>query len=114
MIKRVAIVGSRNYPDEAAVRRYVDALPEGTVVITGGARGVDTWAEQSARLRGLEVVVHLADWNKHGRAAGMIRNTTIVNDADRGVAFWDGQSRGTMDTVRKMRRAGKPIEVIEP
>jgi len=112
--QRVAIVGSRGYPDEQQVRAYVRALPEGTIVVSGGARGVDSWAEQEARARGLSVVVHYPQWGTFGRSAGFKRNQLIVESCTRGVAFWDGKSRGTMDTVRKMKRASKPIEVFKP
>lgn len=111
---RVAIVGSRNYPNKLDVLDYVDALPNGTVVITGGATGVDSWAEEAARDNWLEVVVHLPDWKTHGKAAGPIRNRTIVQDAGRVVAFWDGLSRGTASTIQIARELGKPVEVIEP
>jgi hypothetical protein len=47
--------------DREAVEAYTSELAPGTVVITGGAKGSDQWAEQSARTRGLEVVVHEPD-----------------------------------------------------
>jgi predicted Rossmann fold nucleotide-binding protein DprA/Smf involved in DNA uptake len=43
--ERVAIIGSRDYPDLERVRAYVRRLPTGTVFISGGARGVDSAAE---------------------------------------------------------------------
>ena len=52
--ERVAVVGSRGYPDRAAVAAYVQALAEGTVVVSGGARGVDRWAADAAAECGLE------------------------------------------------------------
>ena len=52
---RVAIIGSRNYPDLLEVCRYVRLLPAGTVVVSGGAIGVDQAAANAARGFGLEV-----------------------------------------------------------
>jgi len=49
---RVAVVGSRSYPDLDEVSAFVDALPESTTLISGGAAGVDTAVEPRARLRG--------------------------------------------------------------
>ena len=43
-----------------------------------------------------------------------IRNQQIVDSADRVVAFWDGKSRGTADTLRRAHAAGKPILIIGP
>ena len=110
--EKVAIVGSRDYPHRQRVYDYVAALPYDTTVISGGAPGVDSWAEDAARERGLRVSVKHADWDIYGRAAGPIRNTAIVAPADRVVAFWDGKSPGTADTIRKARDAGLPVEVI--
>jgi predicted Rossmann fold nucleotide-binding protein DprA/Smf involved in DNA uptake len=111
-VARVAVVGSRGFRGEAAVRRCVAELPPGTVVVTGGARGVDSWAEDEARRRGVACVVHRADWSTHGRSAGVIRNGVIVADCDRVVAFWDGASRGTADTITRARKAGKSVYVV--
>lgn len=56
MPERVAIVGSRDYPALGEVTAYVESLPAGTVVVSGGTRGVDQTAEKAARARGLTVV----------------------------------------------------------
>lgn len=111
--KRVAIVGSRTWTDRDKVIEYVMGLPSNTIVVSGGARGVDRWAEQAARDRGLEVEVYRPDWTS-GRGAGMARNQIIVDRSDRVVAFWDGESRGTRDTILKTKRAGKPLKIINP
>lgn len=108
---RIAIVGSRDYKDLEAVRQYVRSLPDDTVVISGGARGVDRVAAAAARLRGLAVIEFLADWNGVGRGAGMVRNRDIVAAADKVVVFWDGVSRGTKHTVGLAQRAGKAVEI---
>ena len=111
---KVAIVGSRDYPDMDAVKRYVAELPEGTVVISGGAHGVDRIAETAARRRGLEVVSFPADWDAHGRSAGMIRNAKIAKECDRLVAFHWNDSKGTANTILRARNFGKEVEVIKP
>lgn len=110
---RVAIVGSRDFHDLDAVRAYVAALPAGATVISGGARGVDSTAEQAARARGLKVETYPADWDEHGKSAGMIRNATIARRCDRLVAFWDGKSKGTKNTILRARNFGKPVEIIK-
>lgn len=108
---RVAIVGSRDYPDLDAVRRFVASLPDGTVVVSGGARGVDRTAENAALARGLSVESYPADWQAHGKAAGYLRNQTIVAVSDCVVAFHDGRSPGTAHTIQIAREKGKPVEV---
>lgn len=108
---RIAIVGSRDYPDLTHIIRYIDTLPPNAMLISGGARGVDRVAEQYAKQRSLMTLIYNADWNMHGKSAGMIRNQQIVDAADKIVAFWDGVSRGTADTIAKAQKAGKAIEV---
>ena len=46
--KVVGIVGSRTYPDLERVAAFVRGLPPGTVVVSGGARGVDSAAKAAA------------------------------------------------------------------
>lgn len=111
---KVAIVGSRDFSELARVDAYVDALPADTVVVSGGARGVDRRAEQRARARGLEVVSLSADWARHGKRAGFLRNREIVATVDRVVAFWDGVSPGTASTIELARRTGKAVEIHLP
>lgn len=109
---RVAIVGSREWKDARRVFDYVYSLPENTEIVSGGARGVDSYAEYAAKERGLACKVFYADWNTHGKSAGMRRNAEIVEYADIVTAFWDGVSRGTANTIKRARKAGKPVEVI--
>jgi hypothetical protein len=110
---KIAIVGSRDFPRLDLVERYIQNLPSDTIIISGGARGVDFAAEQAARERGMRVRIFRADWNKHGKSAGMIRNHDIVNAADKVVAFWDKVSPGTKRTIELAQKAGKGLEVIE-
>lgn len=109
---KIAIVGSREYASPHEVTNFVASLPDDAVVVSGGARGVDTWAEQAARMRGLAVEVHRANWKDYGKRAGFVRNYTIVKSADRVVAFWDGESRGTAHSIRIAREMGKDVLVI--
>jgi len=104
---RLAIVGSRNYQPIEDVRAYVRELPPGTVVISGGAPGVDSVAVAEAVKRGLAVEVLQAQWAELGRAAGFIRNAEIVDASDAVVAFWDGKSPGTANTIRTAKKNGK-------
>lgn len=61
MTERVAIVGTRDASPEtlAKVRALVASLPDGTIVISGGARGVDKVAIEAAHERGLATLEHV-------------------------------------------------------
>ncbi len=106
---KVAVVGSRS------IKRLNlgDYMPAGvTGIISGGAVGVDTLAAEYAREAGIPLTEFRPDYERYGRSAPLRRNSRIVAAADVVLAFWDGKSRGTMDTVRKARAAGKPCTVI--
>lgn len=112
MTKRVAIVGSRDFQNLDVVREYVREQSRDTIIISGGARGVDTVAIEEATRLGLLCEVYPADWEQYGKKAGMIRNQQIVDAADEIIAFWDERSRGTKHTIQRAQRMGKPIVII--
>jgi hypothetical protein len=114
MSERVAFVGSRSWDDERSIGNRIADLNDDDIVITGGAPGADRVSEKLARERGLAVLVIRADWQKHGRRAGPIRNSRIVEHCHHVVAFWDGESPGTLDTIRKAEAAGKQVTIIKP
>lgn len=109
----MAIVGSRNYPDLEEVRAYVHALPPGTTVVSGGARGVDATAEATAVEAGLPVLIVRPSYEKHGRGAPLVRNREVVKNCDRLVAFTTGSS-GTAHTIDCAREAGIDVTVFQP
>ena len=111
---RVGIVGNRNLADIGPVRAYVYALDPDDLVVSGDGGNVDVAAVKAAEYYGRNRLVFPAQWTRHGKPAGPIRNTLIVANIDRLVAFWDGKSSGTGDTVRKARKLGIPVEVISP
>lgn len=109
----VAIVGSRGYRDELRVRHYVrHELEPDDIVVSGGAQGPDSWAEDEAQKCGHVCCIYLPDYETHGRGAPLVRNSQIVTKCDFVVAFWNGTSRGTLDTIQKAIRAGKRVLII--
>jgi hypothetical protein len=71
--------------------------------------GADFWAFIWAKNNtGVEEEGHPADWAKHGKPAGPIRNSKMAKlGADLCIAFPGG--RGTADMVDKATRAGIPV-----
>lgn len=111
---KIAIVGSRDFDRLDLVVDYIKALPVDTIVVSGGARGVDRMAAVAAHNAGLVVIEYRPDWEHDGPGAGFRRNSLIVEQADRVVAFWDGKSKGTLDTIGKAQAAGKLQHVFDP
>jgi hypothetical protein len=108
--KKVAIVGSRDWKEPARILDCIDELGD-VEIVSGGARGVDRIAAQYAKIAGLETKEFIADWERHGKMAGFIRNTQIVDYCDELIAFWDMKSKGTADSIRRAQEAGKPVRV---
>jgi hypothetical protein len=105
--RAVGIVGSRDYPRPDLVETFVVSLKPGTIVVSGGAPGVDSIAESVARRIGLTLIVHPADWKGLGRKAGPIQNGLIVESSSRIVAFWNEANRGTLNTVLQAVQRGR-------
>ena len=73
--------------------------------------GADALGERYARDRGYALKVFPAEWKKWGRAAGPIRNAQMADYADALIAFWDGESSGTRDMIRKAEEKGLKVYV---
>lgn len=79
-------------------------------IIHGGCpKGVDAIADVLARRMELEVEIFPADWDKHGKAAGPIRNREMAQIADILVLLWDGKSRGSKNCKEEFEKLGKPV-----
>jgi hypothetical protein len=110
--KKIAIVGSRKFKKLSLVKDFVDSLSVDTTIVSGGALGVDQIAEASALAREMPTKIFLPDWKGLGLKAGTVRNAKIVEEADEVVAFWDGESKGTLITIEMARKSGKPLKII--
>jgi hypothetical protein len=110
---KVLVCGGRTYAGKQRLFAVLDALHRErpiTVVIHGGAPGADSLGGRWAGARGIPCKVYRADWKKHGKAAGFIRNREMMVDGqpDLVVAFPGGN--GTANTVGLARDAG--VELI--
>ena len=106
---RVLVCGGRDFADQACVYRVLDHLHARqpfAVLIEGGATGADALARQWAVDRGVPNQTFRAEWDKHGPAAGPLRNARMLAEGapDLVVAFTG--SNGTANMVRQARAAG--------
>jgi hypothetical protein len=114
-VVKVAIVGSRHYPDLSRVADYVGSLPASSTVVTGSAAGVDATATRTARERGLPVRVLGASFEEARDAdAAAERNQRLIDACDVLVAFWDGASNGTRQTIDRALASGREVHVFTP
>ncbi|MBP3372759.1 MAG: DUF2493 domain-containing protein [Clostridia bacterium] len=105
---KVAVIGSRNLQ----IENLQDYLPrETTVIISGGAKGIDSCAREYANSQNLQLIEYLPDYASFGRNAPLKRNITIIEQADLVVAFWDGKSRGTKYVIEHCKKRDISVEV---
>ena len=67
--------------------------------------------ERYAISNGYAVERHPAKWQLYGKAAGPIRNRTMIMSADYVICFWDYQSRGTASLIEYAKEFNKPIRI---
>lgn len=105
---KVAVIGSR----KLAVPDLENYLPEGvTEIVSGGAKGVDTYARRYAEANALKLTEFIPDYEHYGRSAPLRRNLEIIDYADMVIAFWDGESKGTKYVIDNCVKLGKEIAI---
>lgn len=112
---KVIVAGSRDGFEEGQVwvalsHELVSDIPE-LEIVSGGARGVDTFGETWAYEANVDVKKFVADWNTHGKKAGFLRNVEMSRYADKLIAFWDGESKGTGHMIKVMADLKKPVTI---
>lgn len=114
--QRILVTGSRDWTDRDIIRKVLSWLPPGSTVVHGAARGADTIAAEEAKALGLTVEAHPADWKRHGKAAGPIRNQKMIDAGpyDAVFAFPLPDSIGTRDCIERARKAGYEVAVFPP
>lgn len=121
---RIIIAGSRTFDDYALLKRTMDKIiahvkrgkgDTSIKIISGGAKGADKLGEWWAYKNMISYEVFQADWGKHGKAAGPIRNQEMIDEgkADALIVFWDGKSPGTKDMIGRARKAGLKIKIVK-
>lgn len=109
---RVIVTGSRKWGDIHAIRMALLRLPPAATIVHGDAPGADTIAKWLAEDFGFTVEAHPADWKKHGKRGGPIRNQEMVDaGADLMLAFPLPESIGTHDCMRRAEKAGIPVKL---
>ena len=106
---KLLIVGSREIEDFDLEKH----IPENTeLIISGGARGVDSIAEKYADKRKISKLILRPDYKRYGKAAPLIRNKCMVELADALLIIWDGKSSGTKFTLEYAQSLKKKVILI--
>ena len=107
---KLLIVGSRSIKDFDLVPYILDEVD---TIITGGAEGIDTLAEQYADAHRLSKYIVRPRYDLYGRAAPIKRNEQMVDMADAVLVVWNGCSKGTQHTLKYAQKTNKPITVVQ-
>ena len=113
---KILVCGGRDYQDKYRVQKELDKiigyaelwddrklLPKNITIIHGGAPGADTWADHWAVHNQTNIEEYKADWGRHGKAAGPIRNEKMLKEGnpDLVVAFPGGKGTAHMVKIAK-------------
>ena len=105
---KVIIAGGREFNNYELLREICDGLiPINSEIVSGGARGTDKLGEIYSKEKDYILKVFPADWSK-GKGAGHIRNRQMAEYGDMLIAFWDGESKGTLNMIN----TAKKLELI--
>ena len=107
---KLLIVGSRSITD-FDLTPYIPS--EADTIISGGADGVDSLAEEYADIKRKSKYIMRPRYDLYGRAAPLKRNEQMVDLADAVLVIWDGVSKGTKYTINYAKRTNKPLTLVE-
>lgn len=112
---RVIVAGGRDFNDYMQLEQVLDKFladkPEAKI-ISGMAEGADTLAIQYADKHKLTKILFPANWKRHPRRAGFLRNEDMLTIGTHLVAFWNGKSHGTQHMIEITKAKGIPVTVV--
>ena len=113
---KLAVVGSRGFNDYDLCKSKLDAIhlrKPITCIVSGGAKGADSFGEKWAKENNIETLIFIPDWNKFGKRAGYLRNEDIIKNCDSVIAFWDQISKGTAHSISLAKKYEKSCLIVK-
>lgn len=116
---KVLFCGDRNSAIcfESVITFELKALPEDSIVVHGGCKGVDLFTEQLAALLGIATKVFdvtRKEWNETGLSAGPRRNQKMLEEGISYVMAFHpdiDMSKGTKDMMNRAWLSGIPVYI---
>jgi hypothetical protein len=120
---KILVCGGRDFTDESFVLRELTRiyrselmknLPmpveyDDLTVISGCAKGPDTFAIHWANYLGLRVERYPARWDKYGKAAGPMRNQQMIDEGKPDLVIAFPGRTGTNDMKHRARKHNIPV-----
>lgn len=121
IVKKVLVTGDREWSDIPRIVEELKGFRPGTILVHGACRGADNTCAAVAEALGFVVRPYPADWKRHRRGAGPIRNQQMLDmehkpeePIDLVLAFHNDieNSSGTADMLDRTRKAGIPWKLV--
>ena len=115
---KLIIAGGRDFNDYPLLHSTVMGLATGIYkdkaisIVSGMAKGADHLGYLFAMQYNVVTYKFPADWNHHGKRAGILRNIEMGKFSDVLLAYWDGKSRGTKHMIEYMQSLNKPVHIV--
>ena len=124
-MQKVIIAGGRDFKNYSLLKAKcnlllmnalsfdsVGRLKEELEIVSGTANGADKLGEKYAKESGASLKQFPADWDKHGKSAGYIRNKEMAKYSTHLIAFWDGKSKGTKHMIDLAKEEGLKVRIV--
>ena len=111
-MKKIGVVGNQKGWTYAFVKSKLDELDIETddIIISGGAEGVDAFAQEYAKERGLSIIIHYPKPELSSPERYFERNKQIAEECDFLIAFDKKSGRaGTKNTIANAKKLNKAI-----
>ena len=112
---KLIVAGSREFNNYDLLKKSIQEnfqRWEVEEIVSGTARGADTLGEQFAKEYNIPVKQFPANWDLYGKSAGYRRNAEMASYADALIAFWNGESKGTMHMINLAKEKNLKVVII--
>lgn len=105
---KLAIIGTRtpslSYTEwETRLKGKIN-LDNVTLIVSGGAKGIDTYAKIFAARHHIPLMEFLPQYATYGKNAPLVRNRQIMKEATFFIAFPNKDSRGNYQAIREAEK----------
>lgn len=111
----VIVTGSRSWAFPEIIWEYLNRAMPKLVVEGGCGGGADRAAREWAKANGVTNKTFRANWERHGKAAGPLRNGLMLRSYPTALVLaFPLDGNGTRDCISQAKRMGMSVHVYDP